>query len=251
VNALTRTRMCIREILITSALVWLLGIAIISPSQNRQLATFAQKLRQHHVELTRASLLNALASSDPEVRFLAAAQLASEGGNSAVPAIRGALVREQVPLTKVNIAFALAQLNDSNGRAALHQICNDPNIESHIRLLATTYLLEINGPDCVTSVLDILQNDDDPADRMEALSLLPRFTEVSQIDAARISAEVQRSLQDPTPAVRISAGDVIARILDQHAAEYLRAAISREGDDVVRSQLQSDLARVEKNNGAK
>ena len=95
-------------------------------------------------------------------------------------------------------------------------------------------------------MLDILQNSDNPSDRMEALSLLPRFHELPENDAARIEVLVLRALQDSTPAVRISAGEAISVIGVKTDDQYIEAAINREGGDVVRSQLQLDLQRLRK-----
>jgi len=215
-------------------------------------AAVAEKLREHGVSLTREGLVTALRSEDPEVRSLAAAQLAFyEGAKETIPDIRAALERESDSLAKVNIAYALAQLGDQDGFEALRAGCFDSKIVPRIRLFAAGYLLNLRRGYCVTAALDILQDSDSPADKMQALSLLPQFGDLSEKDAVRMRALVFGALQDPTPAVRISAGQVIAAIGDETAEASVRAAIEREGDEVVRSELQSDLRRLRKKHGEK
>jgi hypothetical protein len=213
--------------------------------RNSRPVTVAERLKQRGVSLTRQGLVLALRSSDPETRFLAAEQLAYEGAKETVPDIRDALRRESSPLAEINISYALAQLEDRDGFKALEEGCSNDKLAPNLRLVAARYLLDLHRNYCISSVLTILQNTN-PVDRMQALSLLPKFEQLSDSDVARMLSLVLVALQDPIPAVRISAGDVIAVIGGKSVDEDLRAAMDREGDDVVRSQLQSDLQRLRK-----
>jgi HEAT repeat protein len=217
-----------------------------SPAPNGPPTAVAEKLQQRGISLTKEGLVLALRSKEPETRFLAAVQLASEGAKETIPDIRDALGREDSPLAKINIGYALAQLKDKGGFQALEEACSDSRVASHLRLFAARYLQDLHSNYCISSVLDILQNSDNPSDRMEALSLLPRFHELPENDAARIEALVVRALQDATPAVRISAGQAISVIGAKTDDQYIEAAINREGEGVVRSQLQLDLQRLRK-----
>jgi HEAT repeat protein len=229
------------------AICFLLGISFaqnISQPRNGPPTTVAEKLRQHGVSLTRHGLVLALRSTDPETRFLAAAQLASERAKEAIPNMRDALKRENSPMAEINIGYALAQLEDWTGLETLKEACTSDSVAPHLRLLAAGYLLDLHRSCCNSSVLDLLQNVPEPVDRMQALSLLPRFAQLSESDALRMITLVLMALQDPTPAARISAGEVISRIGTKTDEQYVKAAIDREGDEVVRSQLQSDLQRL-------
>lgn len=212
--------------------------------QNGAPVSIPAKLQQHGISLTREGLVSALQSKDPEIRFLAAEQLAYAEEKDTIPDIRDALRREENPLAEVNMGYALAQLGDPNGFEALKRDCSKTQFQNHLRLVAARYLLDLDRDYCVGIVLDSLQNSSNPMDRMDALSLLPRFSHLSHNNIVRMRNLVLTALEDPTPAVRISAGEAISRIGAKSDEQYLGAAIDREGDDVVRSQLQSDLQRL-------
>lgn len=226
-----------------------LGIGLsqtISSPRNGRPTTVAEKLQKRGVSLSREGLVLALRSEDPEVRFLAAEQLAYQGAKDTIPNMQDALKRENSSLAKINIGYALAQMEDQVGFETLQEGCSNDKLAPNLRLMATRYLLDLHRNDCIRTVLNVLQNADNPADRMRALSLLPRFEPLSEDDSARVTGLVLAALQDPTPAVRISAGEVIARIGGKTAEEYVKAAADHEGDEVVRSQLQADLRRLQK-----
>src|SRR5260370_9412407 len=79
------------------------------------LPTVAELLKRHNVELTQSALVGALRNPDPEVRYLAAQKLAEDKAVETIPQIMDALASEKVPLTRMNIAFALAQFGEETG----------------------------------------------------------------------------------------------------------------------------------------
>jgi HEAT repeat protein len=129
-----------------------------------------------------------------------------------------------VPGTKVNIAFALAQLGDEVGISTLEEACHNSKVNPGFRLRAALYLLDLNSNACLPDVLGLLQSkeEDDASYRMEALSLVPSFKDVSEDESQKLLAATLDNLTDPTPAVRLSASDALARLGYASAIPYLR-----------------------------
>ena len=99
-------------------------------------------LRQHHIALTEDALIEALGNRDLEIRWLAAQKLAENKATDSIPYIISALRSDRTPSrSKVNMAFALAELDSSEGYRILSEICIDTKVEPHLRLLASGYLL--------------------------------------------------------------------------------------------------------------
>ena len=104
------------------ALTIVLSIAVsaMAPGRGR---TFAEELQSRDVQLTKPALINALKSTDGEVRYLAAMKLAEDKAVEAVPAILDALAAETLPVTRTNIALALAHMGEERGFSTLEDTC--------------------------------------------------------------------------------------------------------------------------------
>ena len=210
--------------------------------------TIAEALKRHHVALTRSSLVAALQNSDPEVRGLAAAQLAEEKATEAVPDIVQALTSEHAPLTRVNIAFALARLGNEKGVITLESACHESETVAGVRMTAAMCMVNfLHRNACFADVLDVLdsRNDDQAGNRMQALSLAPSFKGLSEDESQRLLAAAIDNLRDTTVVVRISASDALVRLGDASAVPYLQQAVSLEQDDVVRNALEDALKRLQ------
>jgi hypothetical protein len=94
---------------------------------------------------------------------LAAEELAFHKATDQMPSIMRALNNEHVDLTKINIAFALAQLGSDDGVEALKTSCADSGLRSELRLLAVRYTFYIKDKSCVELQRQVLQ---DPNDRI-------------------------------------------------------------------------------------
>jgi len=209
--------------------------------------TFAHALKRHHVPLTRSALVAALQNSDPEVRGLAAAQLAEEKATDAVSAIAKALATERVPLTRVNIAFALAQLGNKTGVKALESACHESETVAGVRMTAAIYMVNfLHTNACFADVLDVLDShdDDQTGNRMQALSLAPSFKGLSEDESQRLLAATINNLRDTTASVRIVASDALVRLGDASAVPQLQEAVTVEQDEVVRNALEDALQRL-------
>jgi HEAT repeat protein len=226
-------------------------IAAITLSQNQIPATrggpasLTELLKQHDVELTETGLLNALRSPDAQIRYLAAAKLAAEKTGDAVPAITEALMSEKVPGTRINIAFALAQLGEEKGVQELTSSCGNPDLTDVLRARAITYLLDLQSDSCLREVLEMLKPESDSSSRIQALSLLPRYDHLSKQESQEISSLILKALGDSVPAVRINAGIALGGFGNIDAVPYLQSAIVNEQDEVVRSQMRASLERLQ------
>lgn len=210
--------------------------------------TIAEALERHHVGLTRAALIHALRNSDPEIRGLAASQLAEEKATEAVPAMVGVLRGEHVPLTKVNIAFALARLGNETGVKTLESACHQSETVAGVRMTAAMYMVNFLHKNlCFADVLDVLDSreDDRAGDRVQALSLVPSFKGLSEDESERLLTATVNSLQDTSASVRIGASDVLVRLGDVTAVPYLQEAISVEQDEGVRNALENARNRLQ------
>lgn len=233
----------LRTVLIGTTLLCDQSRAWHQDASNQRLPSIEEELRRHNIELTSASLVQALANGNAEVRWLAAEKLAVDRAVDAVPAIEAALEMEAVPGTRVNIAYALAQLGDNIGFSALKKSCIDGD-DIGLRMRAARYLLDLHSNECLTAVLDTIRSADDQ-EKLMALGLLPRFQHVSGEEANALRKLLVVNLMAETPAVRIEASHALAGMSDRAAVPELRKAIVRERDDVVRSQMQSDVRALE------
>ena len=207
--------------------------------------TAAEKLKQHHIDLTKEALIDALQNSDAEVRYLAAQQLATDREPDAISAIVDAATREKIPRTRINMAFALAWIGEKPGFAILNDACNNSSLPGYLRAAAAAYLLDVSDESCFGAVMSVADMDSEPTYRNAALGLLPRFKSVSKNDSQRIYGIIVRSLTDADPTLRLGASSALVQLGTQTAIPVLRNAITSERDEVVRAQMQADLSRLQ------
>ena len=217
-------------------------LAMFVGKQSGPLPTFGEVLRRHNIELTQSALIDALKNPDPEVRHLAAAKLAEDGATEAIPAIKQALGSEKVPWTRMNIAFALAQMGESIGFDTLEDNCRNNNTSGSIRARSAEYLLRFNrdSTTCLSGVLDVLKGGS-TGDRMVVAALLPRYRNLFMEDSEKVFAALAEALLASHPTVRMAAGRALADLGDPRGVAELQLAVVREQEEVVRWQLQEDL----------
>ena len=214
--------------------------------QSQALTSFADQLRRYHVALTKDSLIDALKSPVPDVRWLAAQKLAEDNVKEAVPFILEALRKDSaLPQNEANLAAALAKLGSEQGYKTLTAMCNNRENAPDVRLVAARYLADFGKPDCLDSTVDILNSQSDDGLRIEALRLLPRLAANSDVARHRVDSIVARLLVDPSPSVRLNAAITLADLGDSNAISDLRGAIATEKEAAIRSQMQSALSALE------
>lgn len=217
-----------------------------------RLPTVADLLRKHNIELTESALVQALKNPNPELRALAAMELAEDKAVEAVPAVKQALVLENAPRARVNIALALGLLGDPGGHDELKKICGDRNFPTEFRLYAVRYMFDLGGTkdeDCLHATEEIVQIVDSEnralGDRISSLSLLPQFLDLGTEESQRRFQLVLERLHDPEPTVQIEASAALAKLGNPAAIPYLSATIAREQDENIRSALETNLKTLQ------
>jgi HEAT repeat protein len=215
------------------------------------LKTFGELLREHNVELTESALLEALKSSNADVRYLSAMKLAEDKNVGAAAAIKVALAAETLPRDRANFALALGLLGDPSGRAELHKMCVDESFPSEFRLYAVRYLSDLDGEKdegCLHATTDIANRTDsgggNVGDRVTALELLAQSRNLSKEESKSVFDLLLHGLNDPDPYVRMQASGDFAELGDKTAIPYLKAAISQEKDENIRIILRVNLNKL-------
>jgi HEAT repeat protein len=213
--------------------------------------TFADGLTRHNIPLTEPDLLAALKNPDPEIRSLAAAQLAASDDHAALKFMITAFTDERDPQVQVNIAGAATWLGSNIAIEQLKTVCRDINQPSTARLDAARYISNRQLPDCFPAVREIARNDQDPTVRVLAITAALNYRGQSD-GAGRIAVQ---ALNDIDPTVRVTAADSLRSLRDTDAIPALHSSLQSEGDETAREhiretlrvlQLQADRDRKEK-----
>ena len=214
-------------------------------SKDGQPPTVAEKLKEHHIGLSAAELVNALRHPDGEVRSLASAQLAVMEADTTIPIIIDAMEREMLPSTRIEMARALALLRSHKGRDVLRASCDSPAEPSSLRPRAALYLLEVGDDDesCFRALVNMLESDGGWDVKIQVLSLLSRFKDVSEADSSKVRALCVQHLKDPSSAVRLAATQAFQ---DEFAIPDLQRAIAVEDNEFIREQMKTALRQLEK-----
>lgn len=205
-----------------------------------------RQLRSRGIELSTPSLITALGDQDHETRVLAAEKLAKDGDKQAVPQIESALSGEKNGMYRVNMALALAQLGDEKGFDALKSTCSNAEVEDTVRLRASANLAIAGKDDCLNSLLSILRISKDTETTRMALLVLPHFFNPSKRAPKEVLDVVCERLTDPTPAVRLSATDIVSRLGSSTQAPALQAALDKESNTTVHDFMQRNLSTLVK-----
>jgi HEAT repeat protein len=217
-----------------------------------RLSRFGDLLREHHIELTEPALLQALKNRDPEVRFLAAMQLAEDKAADAIPEVKEALASEKVPRTRVNIAVALGLLGDPGGHEEMRRLCADQSFPPEFRLYAVRYMFDLhveNNSDCLHAAEQIVATVD--ADyhtighRNMALQLLPQFRDLTPQESEKVFQLVVGRLDDPEPTVRMQASQALVDLgKPATAVRYIEAAAGKEKEESVLRVFEKNLEKL-------
>ncbi len=218
-----------------------------SASSGGRMPTFGELLRQHNIELTQAALVAALKNPEPAVRDLAAQQLAEDHVSTAIPNIVEALNSEQQPVTRMNIAFALAQLGEQLGFNTLEGNCSHENPSSRTRAQSAEYLLVLKHESsvCLNDMMELMRSEDSGY-AMQAASILPKFQHLSVDESQRVFGALSEALTSPNPSMRAEAANAIALLGKEEGIRELQKAIAAEKDETLRYELQLSLERLKK-----
>ncbi len=199
--------------------------------------TFADGLTRHNIPLTEPDLLAALKNPDPEIRSLAAAQLAAADDHPALKYMITAFQDERDPQVQVNIAGAATWLGSNIAVEQLKTICKDVNQPSTARLDAARYISHRQLPDCFPAVRQIARDDQDATVRV--LAIIAAVNYRGQSDGAQKIAV--QALTDIDPTVRITATDSLRSMRVTDAIPALQSGLQSEGDETAREHLREAL----------
>lgn len=208
--------------------------------------TIEAQLSKYGVPLTQGGLRTALRDPRPQVRSLAAGELAERQDVQSRPAIEQALRTESNLLVRFNLASALLELKSDSGNNVLTQICEDSSVAEDLRLQAISRLIDADDDHCLPQLVAILRNTKDTSSKISALLMLSKVEPVPNSLIRRIHPSLLSGLRDTNPAVREYTSQTIAAINDQAAAIPLRAAIEREPDRVIKDHMQHSLEVLER-----
>jgi HEAT repeat protein len=228
-----------------SLTITLTAAAQVSPLAPRWLAgtppppveTFADGLTRRNIPLAEPDLLAALKNPDPEIRSLAAAQLAASDDHFALKYMITAFQDERDPQVQVNIAGAATWLGSNIAIEQLKNICRDVNQPSTARLDAARYISNKQLPDCFTAVREIARSDQDSTVRILAITAALSYR--NQSDGAQQIAI--QALNDIDPTVRITAADTLRSLRDTEAIPTLKNSLQSEGDETAREHLRETI----------
>ena len=201
----------------------------------------AEILRQHNIPLTKDALLAALRNDDPEVRGLAAGQLADERAYDVIPAIAAALEAERGRVARVNIASALIELGDERGTHALQQDCEDTSLNMQDRLQSASQLHIFHDESCWKTVVEAAQSRDSLV-RFSALTMIPYFKTPPELSRAFLL----NGLRDQDLSVRMAASSGLINLGDVAAIPALEAAIAAETNPMLRSTMEQGVKFLQK-----
>lgn len=204
--------------------------------------SFEQSLQEHHIALHKDALISALINPDPDVRWFAAAKLlVNDHALDTIALVAEVLAREKVSNTRLNIAWALAQVGDDLGFDTLQATCDDRAVSMGFRMKAARYMLDMNRESCVGTVIEALRG---PAPET-GLSLAPSFKSLPKSEGDEMFGLVVQSLKSPSAYIRIEASRALKELGRASAIANLQAAISAEQDDNVRLPMQLNLAALQ------
>jgi HEAT repeat protein len=100
---------------------------------------------------------------------------------------------------------------------------------------------------CRDALIDALKSGENGSDILtEGVSLLLRFHDLPAEQSQEIFQNVARALSRPEPSMRLAASRAIVKIGKSAAIPYLQNAINREEESNIRSVMQEELSRLQR-----
>ena len=188
----------------------------------------------------------ALKSSDPKVRGLAAMKIVEDKQNPAIATVESALQTEKDDHAAVVIAAALASIGADSGVQRLLSICSESETPA-VALSSIAYLnmLHLSAGPCVPSVLRIMQASDAP-DIAVATSEVPGLLgSMSGVQKTQANQRLTELLSSSDAQVRLSAADSLVRSRVSAARPAIETAARRENDPDLRRALQRSAEQLQ------
>ncbi len=237
--------------------IWMLLLLVTAPATCQQvplgqgpLTSFGQTLARHHVKLSKQALIDALRDPDPSVRSAAAMKLAEDRATDATPALKDALDSEKLPVTRIDIAAALARLGDHRGLIALDEVCTDNAAPADLRLSAANDMFDV-GEDACLDVITALMSDHAESEatrdaRKSALALLARFHNLADGDLETMTELALTSLASSDATERFYAASALRSLGNTRAIPYLKTAAQKETNTAANVAINNALVTLQK-----
>jgi HEAT repeat protein len=191
------------------------------------------------------SLRQALQDPRPDVRGLAAGELADKKDKESIPLIKQVLAKASSAEEKQNLAQALITLGDPEGNAALKKVCEDETVREDSRIIAASSLVDAGDPGCLDVVVKILTSTDSDAIKQSTMYLLKRGPSVRADLLPDLQQGLEKALKDEVPGNRQLASECLAKFKMNSAIDSLKIAIAIEKDPDIRSQMEENLRKLE------
>lgn len=212
--------------------------------------TILEKLQEHHVGTSRADLLEALHSSAPEVRGLAATELAARGDREALPAIVHAAQIERDGPTRLNLASAATWMGSPEGLLLVTDLCHNRSQSSWTRVNATRTAFGREDHSCFSSLVELIQSGEAGA-RTEALGAASQLPHMTGEEARRTVELAGLTLEDHDAGGRLAASEALRWLSRMEGISMLRTAVAREENEAVRLKMEADLKYLVKEHPAR
>ena len=225
------------------------------PCGNTRFTSFAEALRERGIDTSQSSLITALSNNDPEVRALAAYQLAENRDLFAFPAIENALSTEKNTHARIGIASALASAGDRVGARDMEAMCTHASVsvDDTVRVVQQLATAQRSHPNiastgkCADVVLAALESVSESYQKRELVSILPSMVHnVPKDKVDRMVTGAQNLLGDKESATRMSASQALAEMGSTASIDVLRKVIQNEPDANIRAWHQRNLDKLTK-----
>jgi hypothetical protein len=211
------------------------------------LMPFSVALCEHGIDTSEPSLIAALKNSDPEVRSLAAAELAEKHDDLAKPAIENALSVEINIRARIGIAASLVSMGDPVGAKILNGMCTDASlpVEDTVTVVQEIAMAHHSTGICADVVLDVIEYASQDYQRMDLLTVFPSiYKDVPKEKAGRMVTDAQNLLESQDVTTRIRASQALAEMGSTASIDFIRTAIINEPNPDIRAWHQLNLDKL-------
>lgn len=200
--------------------------------------TISQALAANGIGSSIEDLRRALHNENPNIRGMAAMQLADDKDLASIPAIQDQASREHNPLAELNLAKALINLNDSFGRKIMAKLCRNRSLPIDLRVNAANSLTNSSNA-CFSEMVGTLGSASTQSELLSILDYLNHApTTLSRDLSSNLATKLEALLADHMPQIRQEAARCIAHFRLLEAVPSLRQAASKEEDPPTKRVLE-------------
>jgi HEAT repeat protein len=217
-----------------------------------RLMPFSVALCEYGIDTSEPSLIAALKNSDPEVRSLAAAELAEKQltekqDDLAKPAIENAVSAETNIRARINIAASLMSMDDPVGVKVLNGMCINASlpVEDTVTVVQQIAIADHSTAICADVVLNAIEHASQDYERMYLLTVFPSmYKDVPKEKAGRMVTVAQNLLGSQDVTTRMRASQALAEMGSTASIDLIRTAIINETNPDIRAWHQPNLDKL-------